>query len=444
MRWLLAAALVLPPQAQAQVLPRIQLESYRLANGLSVVLAPDHSTQVVTVNLWYNVGSRNEVRGRTGFAHLFEHMMFQGSANVPKGDHFALIERAGGESNASTAEDRTNYYAMLPSNRLNLGLWLEADRMRALAITAENLENQREAVKEERRLRVDNQPYAGVIFEGLYALEDSTRCFPYSHSVLGSMDDLNAAKVEDVKSFFDLYYAPNNATLVVAGDLDPTETRALIELYFGGIPKGQPAPPVDCQPSQDREEIRRPWPDPKATLPAVFMAYRVPPFNDPDYPPLALLTTILGQGESSRLNKTVVRTQRRAQAGFAGLSLAGPRRGPGALMVTAIANQGIAVDSLEVALAAEVARIAREGVTAAELAKAKNGYVAGKIQQQQISYFLAEAIQEAAMFLGGPEKVNSEPARFLAVTVEDIRRVAAKYLKSTNAAVFVVTPGAAQ
>ncbi|MFN0179763.1 MAG: M16 family metallopeptidase [Gemmatimonadales bacterium] len=447
MRLLLAAILLVSPvtsPVEAQVLPKIQLETYSLANGLRVVLAPDRSTQVVTVDVWYDVGSRNEVRGRTGFAHLFEHMMFQGSANVKKAEYFALIERAGGETNASTAEDRTNYYAMLPSNRLNLGLWLEADRMRALAITAENLDNQREAVKEERRLRVDNQPYAGVIYEGVYALEDSTRCFSYSHSVIGSMADLNAAKVDDVKSFFDLYYAPNNATLVVAGDFEPTETRRLVESYFGGIPRGQPTPTVTCTPSFDRGEIRRPWPDSKATLPAAILAYRIPSFDDPDYPALALLATMLGQGESSRLNKTVVRTQRLAQGVFAGANLAGPRRGPGSLLVAGFANQGIAVNAVESAMADEIARIGREGVSRAELDKAKNGYVANRIQQQQISYFLAETIQEAAMFLGDPAKVNTEPARFLAVTVDDIRRVAAKYLKPANSAVFLVTPAAAQ
>ncbi|MBM4187378.1 MAG: insulinase family protein [Gemmatimonadetes bacterium] len=428
----------------AQGLPRIAIEQYRLDNGLAVVLAPDRSTQVVTVNVWYDVGSRNEVRGRTGFAHLFEHMMFQGSANVKKGDHFALIERAGGESNASTAEDRTNYFAMLPSNRLNLGLWLEADRMRALAVTAENLDNQREAVKEERRLRVDNQPYTAVIFEGLYGLEDSTRCFPYSHSVIGSMDDLNAAKVEDVQAFFDLYYAPNNASLVVAGDFDPTEAKRMIGEYFGSIPRGKSPPPVSCDFRYDTGSVRRSWPDTKATLPATFQVYRVPPYDHADYPALSLLSTILGQGESSRLNKSVVRTQRKAQFAFTGLNLAGPRRGPGTFFVAAIANQGIAVDSVDAAVAAEIAVLHRTGVTPAELEKAKNGYLAARIQQHQISYFLAESIQEAALFLGDPAAVNTDPERYLAVTAADIRRVAAKYLTPANGGTFIVTPGSGQ
>ena len=178
-----------PPTATAQEPARIALSTYTLSNGLKVILAPDRTSQVVAVDVWYDVGSRNEVRGRTGFAHLFEHMMFQGSANVKKAEHLQLIERAGGSLNGSTAEDRTNYYQAIPSNRLNLGLWLEADRMRSLVISDSNFANQREAVKEERRLRVDNQPYTAAIFEGMYALADSATCFPYAHSVIGSLDE---------------------------------------------------------------------------------------------------------------------------------------------------------------------------------------------------------------------------------------------------------------
>src|SRR2546422_5183365 len=192
----IAAGLLLglAKQARPQEPARIPVDTFSLANGLRVILSEDHSSQVVTVDLWYDVGSRNEVRGRTGFAHLFEHLMFQGSAHVKKGEHFQLVERAGGELNGTTAEDRTAYYEMLPSNRLNLGLWLEADRMRSLAVTDSTFENQRQAVKEERRLRVDNQPYSAAIFEGMYLLQDSTECFPYAHSVIGSMADLDAAK----------------------------------------------------------------------------------------------------------------------------------------------------------------------------------------------------------------------------------------------------------
>ena len=447
MRRLLSyACLVFAPLAvgAGQVVPKIPIESFALANGLRVILSPDHSSQVVTVNVWYNAGSRNEVRGRTGFAHLFEHMMFQGSANLKKGDHFALVERAGGQTNASTAEDRTNYFEMLPSNRLNLGLWLEADRMRSLAVTDSNLANQREAVKEERRLRVENQPYTAVLFEGIYALQDSTKCFPYAHSVIGSMADLNAAKTEDIKAFFDLYYAPNNATLVVAGDFEAAETKVLITQYFGAIPRGAEPPAVRCQVRFNTGEIRRPWPDPKATLPGTFVAYRIPAYDDADYPAVALLGTMLGQGESSRLNRIVVRQKQLAQAAFSFVNTQAPTRGPGVFLVATIANQGVSAELLERAMAEQIAEVAKNGVSAAELDKAKNGYLATKIQQQQISLFLAEAIQEATMFLGDPAKVNTDPSRYLAVTTDDIRRVAAKYLVPDNSLVLLVTPGAAK
>jgi zinc protease len=426
-----------PPMPQAATIP---LESYTLPNGLRVILVPDRSSQVVTVDLWYDVGSRNEQPGRTGFAHLFEHMMFQGSANVKKAEHFQLVQRAGGTVNGSTTEDRTNYFQSLPSNRLNLGLWLEADRMRSLAVTDSNFRNQREAVKEERRLRVDNQPYAGAIMEGLYLLQDSTACFPYAHSVIGSMEDLDAAQVEDVQAFFDLYYAPNNATLVVAGDLDPAATRALIDQYFGAIPRRADPPPVRCE--YRFGQIRRTWPNPRPPLPAVVHGFRVPEYAHADYPALALLAGILGQGESSRLNRAVVRDQRLATAAFGLLNLAGPRRGPGALVALAIANQGVAIDSLDAGLAREVARLAAGDVSEAELAKARNQYLASRVQQQQISFYLAEAVHTAAMFLGDPAAVNTDAARYMAVTVDDLRRVAARYLTPANSLVLLVTPEA--
>jgi len=428
----------------AQEPARIAIETYKLTNGLTVILAPDRTSQVVAVDVWYDVGSRNEVRGRSGFAHLFEHMMFQGSANVKKAEHFQLVERAGGEMNGSTAEDRTNYYEALPSNRLNLGLWLEADRMRSLAITDSNFTNQREAVKEERRLRVDNQPYTGAIFEGMYALADSATCFPYAHSVIGSMDDLNGAKTPDVKAFFDLYYAPNNAILTVVGDFDPAPTKALIQQYFGDIPRGPSPPPVNCQATFSPGAIHRTWPDPKANLPAVMLAYRLPEYKSADTPALELLASILGQGESSRINKTVVREKKLAQAAFVLSNPFGPRRGPGVLLALGIANQGISSDSIAAGLAIEFDRVAREGVTEAELSKAKNGYRTQLIIQQQRALNKAEALQSASLFLGDPEAVNTNWRRFLAVTGADIKRVAAAYFRPENSLTILITAGAAQ
>jgi predicted Zn-dependent peptidase len=441
MRLLAFALLVLLPSIlRAQDPARIAVETYTLPNGLTVVLAPDRTTQVIAVDVWYHVGSRDETKGRTGFAHLFEHMMFQGSANVKKAEHFQLVERAGGESNGSTAEDRTNYYEELPSNRLNLALWLEADRMRSLSITKENFENQREAVKEERRLRVDNQPYTGAIFEGMYALADSSKCFPYSHSIIGSMDDLNAAKTEDVKAFFDLYYAPNNATLVVAGDFEAAAAKKFITDYFGGIPRGQDAPTVTCDQPYGSGQIRRRWPDAKANLPGVLLAYRIPEYKHADFPALSLLATILGQGESSRINKAVVRDLKLAQFSVSLLNPASPRRGPGVFLTLAVVNQGVVVDSLEQALAAQVGRIATEGVTAAELDKARNAYRTGLITQQQQALARAEAIQAARMFMGDADAVNTDWRRFIAVTIDDVKRVAKMYLVPENSLALLIVP----
>jgi predicted Zn-dependent peptidase len=438
-----AAVAPLAP-ASAQDPGRIAIETYTLPNGLKVILSSDRTTQVVAVNVWYNVGSRDEVRSRTGFAHVFEHMMFQGSANLKKGEHFQFIERAGGEMNGTTTEDRTNYYEVLPSNRLNLGLWLEADRMRSLAITDSNFHNQREAVKEERRLRVDNQPYTGAIFEGMYALADSATCFPYSHSVIGSMADLNAAKVADVQAFFDLYYKPNNAILTVVGDFEPADAKALIQQYFGEIPRGTDPPPVECASRYGGGQIRRVWPDNKATLPAVMVAFRIPDYQSEDTPAIQLLATILGQGESSRLNKAVVRELKLAQFALSLANPAGPRRGPGVLLTLGIANQGVAVDSLEAGIIAQYTRLMSEGISDAELTKAKNSYRAQLITQQQQALYKAEALQQANLFLGDPDAVNTNWKRYLAVTQDDIKRVAQRYLRPDNSLVLLITPEVAK
>ena len=268
-----AAATAAPPPLTAQA-GRITFDTFSLANGLRVITSEDHSTPVVAVDVWYNTGSRNERPGRSGFAHLFEHMMFQGSAHVKKAEHFQLVERAGGEENGSTQEDRTNYFEVLPSNRLNLALWLEADRMRSLAITQENFENQRETVKEERRLRVDNQPYARAFIDGLTLPFDSASCFAYAHSVIGDMADLNAATLPDVQAFFDTYYAPNNATLAVVGDFNPAELRRLITQYYAEHSESPGSAGGDLRLSAE--------PGPDAT--GVPRRARQPPGGDPPVP----------------------------------------------------------------------------------------------------------------------------------------------------------------
>lgn len=426
--------------ARAQEPGKIRIESFSLPNGLTVHLVEDHSTQVVAVDLWYNVGARNERPGRTGFAHLFEHMMFQGSEHVAKTEHFKLVERAGGALNGSTQIDRTNYWDLLPSNRLNLGLWMEADRMRSLAITQANLDNQKEAVKEERRLRFDNQPYTGTLVDSLSLIYDRNGCFAYGHSLVGSMADLNAAKVEDVQAFFKQYYAPNNATLALVGDFQPAEAKRLVTEYFSDIPRVETPPAVVCDQKFNTGAIRREVEDKNATIPAILTFYRVPPVASEDYPALELLSTILGQGESSRLNRSLAREAKAVVGAQSLLNPTGPTRGPGIFGVLAIANQGVRPDSIEKLIAGQVAKLAAEGVTEAELAKAKNSYRANTITERQKVLNVAEALQYANLFLGSPDKINTDIKRYDAVTAADIKRVAETYLRADNSLSFVITP----
>ncbi len=421
----------------AQQPGRIELERYSLSNGLHVVLAPSHDAQVVTVDISYDVGSRNERPGRSGFAHLFEHMMFEGSAHVKKGEHMQLVERAGGSMNGTTTEDRTYYWESVPSNRLNLALWLEADRMRSLAITDSNLDNQRNVVQEERRFRVDNPSYTKVLYEDVYAAFDSSSCFPYAHSVIGSMADLNAASTADVKAFFDEYYIPNNATLVITGDFQPASAKQLVEQYFGGIKRGGTPPTATCIQPFNNGPMRQREVDPKASLPAVVQVYRVPAYDDDDTPALELLASIMGAGESSRLKRVLVRDTRVA-ATTEVIQLT-PNRGPAMFLLFAVASQGVAPDSLDALLSNQVALVGAEGVKAEELKKAQNVYRAGLIQQRQTSTGVAEAIQRAGMFLGSPDAVNSELDRFMKVTTADIKRVAAKYLRPDNSLIVIIT-----
>jgi zinc protease len=426
--------------AGAQASSRIAVDTYALPNGLKVQLVEDHSSQVIAVDLWYDVGARNEVKGRTGFAHLFEHMMFQGSEHLKKTEHSNLIERAGGNDNASTQYDITYYWQVLPSNRLNLALWLEAERMRSLAVTPENLKNQIETVKEERRLRVDNQPYSKAIWEGTLQAFDPVACFSYGHSLIGSMADLEASKVEDVQAFFRQYYAPNNVTLTLVGDFQPAEAKKLIADYFGSIPR-QPAPPaVTCDVKFNSGPLRSQLTDAKATLPAVLALYRIPATSHADYPALDLLSTILGQGESSRLNRVLARETKAALAAQSLMNPFGPRRGPGMLFALGIANQGVAVDSVEKLLNAEVERIASSGVTDAEVTKAKNQFRASKVNARQQAFALAEAVQYAAFYLGSPDAVNTDLDRYMKVTAADIKRVAATYLRRDNSLTITIVP----
>src|SRR6186997_2350673 len=338
---------------------RVDFTRETLPNGLNVIYHVDHSTPVAAVLLWYNVGSKMEQPGRTGFAHLFEHMMFKGSKNVADGQHWALLEAAGGRAgndiNGTTNWDRTNYFEQVPSNQLDLALWLEADRMGTLTqtLTKEKLDNQREVVKNERRQSVDNQPYGTWLEKSGEALFPGSH--PYHHSVIGSMADLSAASVEDVQNFFKTYYAPNNAVLVIAGDIEIPQARALVQKYFGPIPRG-PKPPALANmnvPTSLGREQRIVVQDPLAPAPRVYVAYRVPSAKDKRAEAVQLLGDVIGGGNSSRLDETLVRKQEIATS-VSGFNL-GLADGADMLVFVATGKPGSSPDSLERALLAELA-----------------------------------------------------------------------------------------
>jgi len=449
MRRLFALFVLLPATLPAQVpvaetAGRIAFEQFALPNGLRVIYSEDHSTPVVSVDVWYEVGSRNERPGRSGFAHLFEHMMFQGSAHIKKSEHNKLIERAGGDFNGSTAEDRTNYWETVPSNRLNLALWAEADRMRSLAITEENFENQRQAVKEERRLRVDNQPYQAAFTDGLTWPFDSTSCFPYAHTVIGSMADLDSAKLPDVQAFFDTYYAPNNATLVVVGDFVPSELRSLVNQYFAGapshaVPEGPRCDATTTASSPKRRAVH----DAHANLDALLRIYRIPEHRHADTPALELLNIILGQGESSRLNVAVVRREKAAVATGAILNPFGSRNGPGIWVAYGIVNQGVSADRMDSLIGVQLDSIRANGITPAELEKAKNALRAGFIGNRETTLGKAEELHHYLTFHNSIDEINTDLDRVLSVTSDDVKRVANQYLTPGNLTLVIVRAGAA-
>lgn len=433
-----------PPPLAAQVTGReipgdFPFVAYALENGLQVILAPDPEATAVAVNLWYNAGSRNERPGRAGFAHLFEHLMFEGSENLEPGEHPRLVERAGGSANASVTEDRTNYFQTLPPERMNLGLWLEAERMRALVITAENMEREVEVVKEERRLRVDNAPYGSSQLQAGYsAVYDSASCFAYAHSVIGSMEELDAAELGDVQEFFDLYYAPNTATLAVVGAFEEAEARSLIQEYFGPIARGRDPPRVECADPFSHLPVERDVHDPNATLPAVWVSYGIVERQHPDAAALTVMGLILGSGQSSRLHERLVR---REQAALQAVSFAQTRLGPGVFQLVGISNQGVEPERVLELLDEEIERLRTEGVTAEELERAHNQARASTVLARQSVMGRAEALQSANHFHGSPDAVRTTLERIEAVSREDVQRVARQYLSAGNRAVIYTRPG---
>jgi zinc protease len=416
---------------------KIQFTDTKLKNGLRVIISEDHSAPVFSIAVNYNVGSRDERKGRTGFAHLFEHMMFKGSENVGALEHPQLIFANGGSMNGTTNKDRTLYYEVLPANQLDLALFLEADRMRSLDITKANLDNQRNAVQEERRLGVDNQPY-GKTFEVRDELAYEN--FAYEHSVIGSMADLSAATVEDVASFFKTYYAPNNAVLSVVGDVDSKIALEKVRKYFESIPS-QPAPPeVDMTEPPQKEERRTTIEDQLARLSRIDMVYKIPPSSHADTDALQVLGTVLSSGRSSRFYENIVRQKELSPAVNAG---PGVNRGPGLFVVLATLTPGKAVADLEAAIDAEIERVKTGPIEGWEMDKARNNARSGLVNNLGSTLGRAITIGQDALFYDQPGRVNTLADRIAKVTPEDVQRVAKQYLVKTGRTVVITVPKAA-
>jgi zinc protease len=412
---------------------RIPIDTFSLPNGLFVTLSEDHTAPIVAVNLWYHVGSANERPGRTGFAHLFEHMLFQGSADVEANEHFELVQRAGGTLNGSTWLERTNYFETVPSNQLELALWLEANRMGKLlpAMTQQKLDTQRDVVMNERRWSMDNQPY-GTWMEKLPAL-----CFPvdhpFNHSLMGSMDDLTAASLDDVAQFFATYYTPDNAVLSIAGDFDPAETRRLIEKHFGDIPRGAGKPPL---PDMSLPPVFGQWkrevvPD-DVMLPRLFLAFRSPAFGTKEYYAASVCGAVLGLRNGCRLRRRLVRERQiAAEASAFTYDLA---KGSDLLVVDATARPGVSAEQLEQEVANEIDTIVRDGIEAAEVERAVAVIQTAFVSAMQEAGERADRLSLFATYFRAPELVNEEVNRYQSVTVDDVNAFIRERLGENNRA----------
>jgi predicted Zn-dependent peptidase len=419
--------------------PDIPIERHTLPNGLRVVLSQDNRAPIVAVDLWYDVGSKHEKPGKTGFAHLFEHLMFQGSAHVAKGEHFSLIQAAGGTGNASTWFDRTNYFEALPSHELELALWLESDRLASLlpAITQEKLDNQREVVKNERRWSYDNQPY-GSWPEQMHALIYPPE-HPYHHQPIGSMEDLDAASLDDVRQFFATWYAPNNAVLTVAGDFDQAAALALIERHFGPIPANPalPAgPDVSIAPIIG-QELREERSD-RVPLPRTYLAYRMPVFGSQGFDELEVAVDLLGAGRASRLYAALVRDQRVAQDVVV---FAFPLVG-GATIFTcwATARPEVEHQVVEEALLTEIQRLTDEGPAPAELERIRNLHAAGVESSLERISERADRLSMYTCLFDEPQRINAEVSRYAAVGAERVQAAMQATLRPDNRLVMTYLP----
>jgi len=415
---------------------KLDVHRSKLDNGLRVVLAPDHTSPTIAVDVIYDVGGRNEERGHAGFAHLFEHMMFQGSANVPRGDHFKLVTSHGGTLNGTTSEDRTNYFEMLPRSELPLAIWLEADRMRALDISQANFENQRKVVQEEFRMRVSNAPYvpASIRLDSMV----NEGYWPYEHPAIGNMQDLDAAQLEWVRAFHDKYYAPNNAVLAVSGDFDPDECMQLVRKYFGPIAPQPNVPPYQPGPFPQQKAPRDAIvEDAHAELPAVMLGWPIPASRDKDHYALELLAMLLSDGDSSRLESKLVRERAIAAGVDVGTN---DHRGPDSLDVTLKVASSSTVQQVERAFDAELELVKHTPPSDDEMHKLRNRIEAHFLFGLQSNFSRAQQLAEYELYWGDATLLLGELDKYLSVKKEDISRVAALYLKAETRSRIEVKP----
>jgi zinc protease len=424
---------VLWGQAQSN---KINFTEYTLDNGLRVILHPDKSTPIVTVGVMYHVGSKNEQPQRTGFAHFFEHLTFAGSENIAPGAFSTLVQQAGGEHNANTSFDRTYYYETLPANQLALGLWLEAERMRSAKIDQAAVETQRSVVKEEKKQRIDNQPY-GTILEKAFA--QAFTVHPYRWVPIGSDQYIDQATLDEFVAFYKTFYVPNNAVLSISGDIDLNQARALVDKYFATISRGTTAIPRPTVEEPQQLAEKREIVFDNVQLPAVVEAYHIPALGSPDYYAISMLTTLLAGGESARLNKALVDQQQ--VAAYVG-SFPMEMEHPGLFLNFAVANQGRDADELERAMDAEIERVKKEPLTDREFQKLRNQVEKAFVSKHTTTQGVAEQLANYRLLYGDTNLINTELEKYLAVTKEDISRVANAYLKKENSVVLHYLPRA--
>ncbi len=422
------------PSSAASRPPKLQYQITTLPNGLTVVLSEDHSTPIVHLQVVYHVGSKNEKPGRTGFAHLFEHLMFKGSKNVQPEAHTSMLASVGGQSNAYTTDDETVFWETVPAQYLPLVLWLEADRMATLTIDKDTFTNEREVVKEERRMRVDNQPY-GRLNEIIY--DQAFTVHPYKHATIGSMQDLEAASVDDVRDFYRTFYVPSNATLVLVGDFDSVQALQLVSNYVGRVPKALREVPRDIpqEPPQTKEKrvtLLEPWP-----LPAVVVAYHITNDGNPDSYPLHIAAKVLSDGQTSRIYKKLVYEKQMAVAAFGNANLI---EHPNLFYAVAIVQPGHTPEEVTSALLVELDRLKTEPITEHELQRTKNQFARDYILSRESNQQKAGQLSHAVVIHNDIRTADGEFDIFQNMTVADVQRVAKTYFRPENRLVLTLLP----